>query len=91
MFEESGWVNRIITAGIIAMIGWTLFTVLEVSVDLAVLQEKMTNFDTTLKLAQETRYTSTAADAAHALLEQRILRNEQVLDRLTTRLERLEQ
>lgn len=82
MFEEAGWINKIITAGIIAMIGWTLLTVQNVSLDVAVLQSKLESVETSIKISNEDRYTRAEAIANRSLLEQRILRLETQFDRL---------
>lgn len=90
MFEESGWVNRIITAGIIAMIGWTLMTVQDLSVEIAVIQSKFETLENTISLTQQDRYTRSEALSDRALLEQRITRLETWTERLSDRVQELE-
>ena len=91
MVDESNWVNRIITAGIIGMIGWTLFTVNEVSTKVAVLQTELTNIRSQLTATTLERYTRSEAVADRALLEQRISRLEEWNTRLSQRVNKAEE
>ena len=90
MFEESGWVNRIITAGIIAMIGWTLLTVQDLSVNLAVMEAKFTSLETVITVGTQDRYTRIEATSDNALINQRIERLEDWNERLSDRLNKVE-
>ncbi len=85
LFEESGWVNKIITAGIIAMIGWTLLTVQDMSIRIAVLDEQLTGVRQTLTASVADRYSRSEAIADRAVMDQRILRLEQWAERLSNR------
>lgn len=82
MFEESGWVNKVITAGIIAMIGWTLLSVQRMSVDLAVLTTQVQGITTQLDKQPSIVDIIT--------LQQKVERHDAWLDRLSERLNALE-
>lgn len=90
MFDEAGWVNKIITAGIIAMIGWTLLTVQNVSVELAVLKTKLDGVEQAINLSQVDRYTRSEAVADKALVQQQIQSLETLLERNSERIRDLE-
>ena len=91
VFEESGWVNRVITAGIIGMIGWTLLTVTEMAEEVAVMQARFESFETFATAQSLGRYTKSEASADLALLAQRIERLEEWNARLSDRINETEE
>lgn len=86
MFEESGWVNKIITAGIIGMVGWTLLTVNSLDKNMAVMQTKLNTLELVFEKGTADRYTRSEASSDRALLEQRLSRLEEWNQRLSDRI-----
>lgn len=82
MFEEAGWVNKVITAGIIAMIGWTLMSVQRMSVDLAVLNAQVQSIN--IQLEKQPSIVDIVT------VQQKVERHEQWLGRLSDRVNAVE-
>ena len=82
MLDETGWINKVITAGIIAMIGWTLMSVQNMSVSLAVL---------TTQVAHITEQLQDQPDIIDIIsIKQRIDNHDIWLGRLSDRLNEVE-
>lgn len=80
--EESTWIGRIITAGIIGMLGWTMLTVQTMSINVAVLTADVGNINQ--------KFLNVPTQTEVVLLEQRIQRLEVWNERLSERINRLE-
>lgn len=90
MFEEAGMVNKIITAGIIGMIGWILLSVTGMSTKVAVIETKLEAINNSVVAFGVNNYTQTEATADKAIVDQRLILIEAQTDHLEKRVRDLE-
>lgn len=76
MFDESGLINKLITAAVVGLLGWNVVSTQKLTVQSAVQNESLSNIKETLAITSLDRYTASQAKADFSLLEQRIKRLE---------------
>jgi hypothetical protein len=79
VFNEEGIVNKLVTAAVIGLLGWTVMTTQQLAIDVAVISEKV---DTSIR--------QQVSSSDIAILQDKIVRLENWNQNLSTRLANVE-